>query len=162
MNHVITRIPEISLEPFGFAKADPFANWFSDEKRGFDSDEERDWLPKMKLPTLPAVVSKPVFFEIRVNQNDSVANSIDQYLARLLTEKGEKYILAIYRQKIGDALSFYTVTVDDEDETIDSLLEQERVIYSRFPELDVEFHILPGKESEDLLPTGSVLIVKQS
>lgn len=152
-SEVITRNPEISIGPFFFAKELPLADIFSDEGRESFEDKDRIFIP-------PEFVRRAVLLDIVVNQNDSQTSSVERYIAGLLLENKEA--IAVHTQKIGDSLHLYTLIEGDNDEMMDGLLEQERFFYTRFPELDVEFHILLGKEAEDLLPTGSVLLLKKT
>ena len=147
MNNIITKNPEILLDPIVTTLPGPLAD-FDEEKGEFYYGEQF---------FLPIRARKPLFFETFVNQNDSVESSIERYVAQSFVKQNS--VLAVYCQKIRDSLSFFTLTEDDSEETIDSILEQERFVYGRFPELDIEFHILLGRESENLVPTGSTLVL---
>lgn len=147
---VITQIPKV-FWPDQAGTRQQGASLSSGEAKG-------EW--KGATFAVPGSRQKPVLFEMVVNQNHSSRDSLDQFIARRMARG--RNVQAVYRQKLGDSLCFYTVTVDEDDDTVDALIEAEQEIYRRFSEIDVEFHILLGKDSENLLPSGAISLLSRA
>lgn len=108
------------------------------------------------LPPVP----KLLLLEITVFECESLRHSIDRFIGLWLA--GVANVTAVYRQRLGESFSFYTLMSNDDDEALDSLFEVEQRVYRRFPELEVEFHILAGVGCEGMLPSGSILVGRPS
>jgi len=125
----------------------------------YQSAERFEGLPGQVQPhTTPVADSqKPVMLiKVRVRRSESVVNSLSCFVAERYREVPE--VLAVYRQRYGDALCFHIVTSNDEEETLESAFRPEEFVYSRFSGEEIDFQVWPGSDLEACVPGDAALL----
>jgi len=98
----------------------------------------------------------PIFISIRTELTQSVEQSFEKYIAgRFATIDST---LAVYLERIGETLRFYTVMEDEEDGSLDLLLNEERGLHQKFPEDELDFQVLLGAELLHAMPSALISI----
>lgn len=111
-------------------------------------------------PRVSRALSQIAFFSlVRITASYSSQASLENFVARQYARVAD--VLAVYADKSAEGTRIYILLGNDDDDSLDSVFDIERWIYSRFPGEGLDFCALPGKDLEDQLPSSAVLMWKR-